>query len=340
MQICRNSYSEYIMAVCPRVAKCLALAFFVAAGSLPASVLAQAWPQRQTIKIVSPYAPGGTTDILARLLAPKLQEKLGQNVIVENRAGAGGNLGTDIVAKAPADGYTLLLAASGPIVIAPSLYPKLPYDPLKDLTFIAPVANASFVVVVNAGNGINSIKELIKQGKQEGKLNFASSGTGTPQHIIGEMFNVAAGTKIQHIPYNGSGPAMNALLGGQVQVSFENPITATPHIKSGKLKVLAVTGAQRSVFFPDVPTIAEAGLPGFDAKPWYGLLGPANLNPEIVNKINAAMRDIVATTDFKARLFVVGGEPMSMTPAEFQAFSKAELTKWTKVVKASGATVD
>jgi tripartite-type tricarboxylate transporter receptor subunit TctC len=340
MPICRITYSEHIMAVCPRAARCLALAFLVAAGSLPISVFAQAWPQRQTIKIVSPYAPGGTTDILARLLAPKLQEKLGQNVIVENRPGAGGNLGTEVVAKSPADGYTLLLAASGPIVIAPSLYPSLPYDPLKDLTFIAPVANASFVVVVNAGAGINSIKDLIKQGKQEGKLNFASSGTGTPQHIIGEMFNVAAGTRMQHIPYNGSGPAMNALLGGQVQVSFENPITATPHVKSGKLKVLAVTGAQRSALFPDVPTIAESGLPGFDAKPWYGLIGPANLNPEVVNRLNAAMREIAATTDFKARLFIVGGEAMSMSSPEYRAYVQTDLAKWTKVVKASGATVD
>jgi tripartite-type tricarboxylate transporter receptor subunit TctC len=312
----------------------------LAAALLPATACAQAWPQRQVIKIVSPYAPGGTTDILARLLAPKLQEKLGQNVIVENRAGAGGNIGTDVVAKSPADGYTLLLAASGPIVIAPSLYQTLPYDPLKDLSFIAPVANASFVVVVNANAGINSIKDLIKQGKQDGKINFASSGTGTPQHIIGEMFNVAAGTRMQHIPYNGSGPSMNALLGGHVQVSFENPITATPHIKSGKLKVLAVTGAQRSVFFPDAPTIAESGLPGFDAKPWYGLLGPANLNPEIVKRLNAAVREILATTDFKARLFVAGGEPMSMSPSEFRTFAETELAKWTKVVKASGATVD
>jgi tripartite-type tricarboxylate transporter receptor subunit TctC len=312
----------------------------LAAALLPATACAQAWPQRKVIKIISPYAPGGTTDILARLLAPKLQEKLGQNVIVENRPGAGGNLGTEVVANSPPDGYTLLLAASGPIVIAPSLYQKLPYDPLKDLTFVAPVANASFVVVVNAGAGVNSIKDLIKQGRQDGKLNFASSGTGTPQHIIGEMFNVAAGTRIQHIPYNGSGPAMNALLGGQVQVSFENPITATPHIKAGKLKVLAVTGAQRSVFFPDAPTIAESGLPGFDAKPWYGLIGPAGLDPEIVKRLNAAVREIVTTTDFKARLFVAGGEPMSMSPAEFRAFAAADLAKWTKVVKASGATVD
>jgi tripartite-type tricarboxylate transporter receptor subunit TctC len=323
-----------------RTAMLVVFVIAMAAGLSPVIALAQEWPQRQVIKLISPYQPGGTTDLLARLLAPKLQEKLGQSVIVENRAGAGGNIGTDVVAKAPADGYTLLLAASGPVVIAPSLYPSLPYDPMKDFTYIAPLANASFVVIVNANAGINSIKDLIRQGKQSGKLNFASAGTGTPQHIIGEMFNVAAGTKIQHIPYKGSGPALNDLLGGQIPVAFENPIPAMPHVKSGKLKVLAVTGAQRSAAFPDIPTVAESGLPGFDAKPWYGLMGPGNLNPEITRRLNTAVREILSTTDFKARLFVLGGEPMSMSPAEFQAFARTDLAKWTKVVKASGATVD
>jgi tripartite-type tricarboxylate transporter receptor subunit TctC len=323
-----------------RTAILFALAIAVAPGLAPVTALAQAWPDRQVIKLISPYAPGGTTDLLARQLAPKLQEKLGQNVIVENRAGAGGNIGTDAVAKAPADGYTLLLAASGPLVIAPSLYQTLPYDSLKDFTYIAPLASAAFVVVVNANAGINSIKDLIRQGKQSGKLNFASAGTGTPQHIIGEMFNVAAGTKLQHIPYKGTGPALNDLLGGQVSIAFESPIPTMPHVKSGKLKALAVTGAQRSAAFPDIPTVAESGLPGFDARPWYALLGPANLNPEITRRLNAAVREIMNTTEFKARLFVLGAEPMAMTPAEFQAFAGTELVKWTKVVKASGATVD
>lgn len=317
-----------------------ALALSTLAGLAPVTAQAQAWPTRQTIKLVSPYAPGGTTDFLARLLAPKLQEKLGQNVIVENRPGAGGNIGTDYVAKAPADGYTLLIAASGPVVIAPSLYPSLPYNSLKDFTYISPLASAPFVVIVNPNSGINSIKDLIKQGKQSGKLNFASAGTGTPQHIIGEMFNVAAGTKIQHIPYKGSGPALNDLLGGQVPVSFENPIPAMPHVKAGKLKVLAVTSGQRSPAFPDIPTIAESGLPGFDATPWYGLMGPANLDPQITKRLNAVVREILGTTEFKARLFVLGGQPMLMSPAEFQAFSGVEIEKWTKVVKASGATID
>jgi tripartite-type tricarboxylate transporter receptor subunit TctC len=268
-----------------------------------------------------------------------MQEKLGQNVIVENRAGAGGNLGSDLVAKAAPDGYTLLLAASGPIVISPSLYQKLPYQPLKDFTFISPIASAAFVVVVNAKSGLNSLADVIAQGKQ-GKLSFASAGSGTPQHIIGEMFNLQAGTKIQHIPYKGSGPAMNDLMGGQVPLSFENPIVAMPHVNSGRLKVLAVTGAKRSASLPNVPTVAELGLPGFDARPWYGLLGPANLPADVTNKLNAVVEDFLSSPAIKQRLDGLGAEPMHMPAAQFKTFAASELEKWTKVVKISGATVD
>jgi tripartite-type tricarboxylate transporter receptor subunit TctC len=300
---------------------------------------AQAWPTRQAIKIVSPYAPGGTTDVLARLLAQRLTEKLGQNVIVENRSGAGGNLGTYIVAKAAPDGYTLLLAASGPIVISPSLYQKLPYQPLKDFTFISPLASAAFVVVVNANSGLNTLKDVIAKGK-EGKLSFASAGSGTPQHIIGELFNIQAGTKIQHIPYKGSGPAMNDLMGGQVPLSFENPIVAMPLVKSGRLKVLAVTGAKRSASLPDVPTVAELGIPGFEAKPWYALLGPANMPADVTSKLNAAVKEFLSSPAITQRLDSLGAEPMYMPADQFKTFAASELDKWTKVVKTSGATVD
>lgn len=306
----------------------------------PVGAAAQAWPTKQAIKIVSPYAPGGTTDVLARMFGAKLQDKLGQTVIVENRAGAGGNIGTDAVAKATPDGYTLLLAASGPVVIAPSLYAKLPYSPLKDLSFIAPVASASFVVLTQADSGINSLKDLIARGRAGDKLNFASAGAGTPQHIIGEMFNLQAGTKLQHIPYRGSGPAMTALLSGEVPVSFENPLPAMPHVKSGKIKVLAITAAKRSAAFPEIPTIAELGLSGFDAKPWYALLGPGNLDPEIKRRLNVAVREILNTTEIKARLFALGAEPMLMSSAEFEAFVAKDLERWTRVVKTSGATAD
>lgn len=301
---------------------------------------AQEWPAKQPIKIVSPYAPGGATDVLARLLGQKLTEKFHQAVIVENRGGAGGNIGTDVVSKAAPDGYTLLLAASGPLVISPSLYPKLPYNPMKDFTFIAPVANAAFVVVSNSKSGLNSLADVISQGKQDGKLAFASAGSGTPQHIIGELFNIQAGTRIQHIPYKGSGPAMNDLVAGQVPLSFENPVAAMQHVQSGRLKVLAVTGAKRSARLPDVPTVSELGISGFDAKPWYGLLGPANMPVDITNKLNTAVADILNDPVVKQRLDTLGAEPMKMSPAQFRTFVNDDLLKWTKVVKTSGATVD
>jgi tripartite-type tricarboxylate transporter receptor subunit TctC len=318
------------------------LAFFAATALVPSLTLAQApaWPAKQSIRIISPYAPGGTTDVLARLLAQPLQQKLGQTVIVENKGGAGGNVGTDYVSKAAPDGYTLLLAASGPIVISPSLYDKIPYDSIKDFTFVAPIANASFVVLANPASGITSIKDLIARAKKGEKINFASAGSGTPQHIIGEMFNQAAGIKMQHIPYKGSGPAMNDLLAGQVPISFENPVPAMPHVKGGKIKVLASTGADRSAAFPDIPTVAELGLRGFDAKPWYGLLAPAGLDPAIAQKLNDAVREALSSTEMKARLFALGAEPMAMTTPEFQTFAQKDRDKWTKVVKTSGATPD
>jgi tripartite-type tricarboxylate transporter receptor subunit TctC len=297
-----------------------------------------AWPAKP-ITLVSPYAPGGTTDVLARLLASKLQGVLGQTVIVENKGGAGGNIGTDYVAKAKPDGYTFLVAASGPLVIAPSLYPKLPYQPAIDFAPVAPLANAAFVIAVNPKSGLTSIKDIIDKAKT-GNLAFASAGSGTPQHIIGEMFNVQAGVKIQHIPYKGSGPAMNDLVGGQVPMSFENPVPIMPQVKAGKLKVLAVTSAKRSAAFPDIPTVSELGLKGFDAQPWYGVLGPAGVPVEIVDRMNKEIRAILASTDIKARLFALGAEPMDMAPLQFKNFIAADTKKWTAVVKASGATVD
>ena len=297
-----------------------------------------AWPAK-SITLVSPYAPGGTTDVLARLLASKLQAVLGQTVIVENKGGAGGNIGTDYVSKSKPDGYTFLVASSGPLVIAPSLYPKLPYQPSTDFTPVAPLASAAFVIAVNPKSGLTSVKDIIAKAKA-GNLAFASAGSGTPQHIIGEMFNVQAGIKIQHIPYKGSGPAMNDLVGGQVPMTFENPVPIMPQVKAGNLKVLAVTSVKRSAAFPDIPTVAELGLKGFDAQPWYGVLGPAGVPAEIVDRMNQEIRTILASTDTKARLFALGAEPMDMTPLVFKNFMAADTKKWMAVVKASGATVD
>ncbi len=311
----------------------------VALSVSPLFAAAQAaWPSKP-ITLVSPYAPGGTTDVLARMLAAKLQGVLGQTVIVENKGGAGGNIGTDYVAKSKPDGYTFLVASSGPLVIAPSLYPKLPYQTNTDFTPIAPIADAAFVIAVNPKSGLTSIKDIIAKAKA-GNLAFASAGSGTPQHIIGEMFNVQAGIKIQHIPYKGSGPAMNDLVGGVVPMSFENPVPIMPQVKAGNLKVLAVTSAKRSAAFPDIPTVSELGLKGFDAKPWYGVLGPAGIPTEIAERMNKEIRVILGSTDVKARLFSLGAEPMDMSTNDFKNFIATDTKKWTAAVKASGATVD
>ncbi|MFC4273973.1 Bug family tripartite tricarboxylate transporter substrate binding protein [Achromobacter aloeverae] len=315
-------------------------ALFALAGvaALPAAHAKDTWPDHQ-ITIVSPYAPGGTTDILARLLAPRLQAKFGQPIVVENRAGAGGNIGTAYVAKSKPDGYTFLLAASGPIVIAGTLYKTLPYRPDKDFTAVSPLADTNFVVAVNAKSGLNSIQDVLTKAKT-GDLSFGSAGSGTPQHIIGEMFNVATKQKIQHIPYKGSGPLLNDLVGGQVPLAFENPLPIMQQVKAGNLKVLAVTGSKRSAALPDVPTLAEAGIKGVDAKPWYGFLGPAGLPDSITTRMNEAIQEILASPDVKAQLASLGVEPMVMKPREYQAFMEKDIVKWGAAVKASGATVD
>jgi len=308
-----------------------------AAAALPAAHAA-GWPDHQ-ITLISPYAPGGSTDILARLLASRLHDKLGQTIIVENKAGAGGNIGTAYVAKAKPDGYTFLVASSGPIVIAGTLYKSLPYDPKTDFTAVSPLARTSFVVAVNATSGLNSLDDIIAKGKT-GDLSFGSAGSGTPQHIIGEMFNVAAHTKIQHIPYKGSGPLLNDLVGNQVPLAFENPLPIMQQVKAGKLKVLAVTGGQRSAALPDVPTLAESGISGFDAQPWYGLLGPANLPADITKRMNEEVQAVLAAPDVQQQLATLGVEPMKMTPDAFQKFVSEDIVKWGAAVKASGATVD
>ncbi|OWT73583.1 MULTISPECIES: tripartite tricarboxylate transporter substrate binding protein [unclassified Achromobacter] len=330
------------MSLTPTLTRRLAALFAVtAAGTLAAVPVVQAkdtWPDHP-ITIVSPYAPGGTTDILARLLAPRLQAKFGQAIVVENRAGAGGNIGTAYVAKAKPDGYTFLLAASGPIVIAGTLYKTLPYRPGKDFTAVSPLADTNFVVAVNTKSGLNSIQDVIAKAKT-GDLSFGSAGSGTPQHIIGEMFNVATKQKIQHIPYKGSGPLLNDLVGGQVPLAFENPLPIMQQVKAGNLKVLAVTGSKRSAALPDVPTLAETGVQGVDAKPWYGLLGPAGLPADITTRMNEAVQEILASPDVKAQLASLGVEPMVMKPKEYQAFMDKDIVRWGAAVKASGATVD
>lgn len=314
----------------------LLAASFFAAASAGAD---QPWPGERPIRLISPYPPGGTTDILARLFAQKLQARLGQNVIVENRAGAAGNIGTDYVAKSRPDGYTFLLAASGPIVIAGTLYAKLPYNPATDLTPVAPLARAPFVLVVNARSGLDSMADVLKRG-QDGTLSFGSAGSGSPQHIIGEMFNLAARTRIQHIPYKGSGPLVTDLAGGQVPMAFDSPVSMMPQVKAGTVKVLAVTSAHRSPVFPDIPTLAEAGVPGIDAQPWYGLMAPAGLPSEITSRMNAEAQAFLQTPEIKERLASLAAEPVLMSPAEFKTLIDGEIVRWGAAVKASGARID
>jgi tripartite-type tricarboxylate transporter receptor subunit TctC len=308
-------------------------------------VLAQsAWPNKP-VKIIVPFAPGGTTDILARAIAPELAKAFGQSFVVENRTGAGGNLGADAVAKSPADGYTLLMGTVGTHAINKALYPKMPYDSQKDFAPITLVAGVPNVMIMGtdkaASLGITSVPEFIKYAKANpGKLSMASSGNGTSIHLSGELFKSMTGTFMTHIPYRGSGPALLDVMGGNVDVMFDNLPSAIPLIKSGKLKAFAVTSAQRSSAL-DVPTLEEAGkLKGFDASSWFGLLAPAGTPPEIVSRIQQEVAKSLGTPAIKEKLQAQGAIPGGNTPAQFTDFINAEHVKWAQVVKASGATVD
>jgi tripartite-type tricarboxylate transporter receptor subunit TctC len=320
----------------------------LAAALLPLAAAAQApWPAKP-VRIVVPFAAGGTTDILARALAPELQRAFGQPFVVENKPGAGGNNGAAEVAKAPNDGYTLLMGTVGTHAINPALYPKMPYDHQKDFVPVTLVAGVPNVLVVNPAlaqrMGINDVAGLVKALKANpGRLNMASSGNGTSIHLAGELFKAMTGTFMVHIPYRGSGPALIDLMGGNMDVMFDNLPSAMPHIKAGKLKALAVTSGQRSGALPDLPTVAEAGGPtlkGYEASSWFGLLAPAGTPADIVSRVQAETAKALATPALKERLLSQGAIPSGNTPAEFAKFIDAETRKWAPVVKASGAKVD
>ena len=322
------------------------VALGVAATVLPGLVAAQAtWPTKP-VRIVVPFAPGGTTDILARVLAPELSKVFGQSFVVDNRAGAGGNIGAEVVAKSPADGYTLLMGSVGTHGINQSLYAKLPYDPQKDFAPITLVAGVPNVMVMNTRRaqalGINSVADFVKYAKANpGRLNMASSGNGTSIHLAGELFKSRTGVFMTHIPYRGSGPALADLLAGAVDVMFDNLPSAMPHIQAGNLKAFAVTSAVRSAALPDVPTVAEAGnLPGFEASSWFGLLAPAGTPADIANRLQQESAKAMQLPAIKERLHALGAIPSGNTPAEFGRFIDSEIAKWAPVVKASGAKVD
>ncbi len=324
----------------------LATLLTLAMGAATVPVFAQgAWPAKP-VRIVVPFAPGGTTDILARAVAPELSKAFGQTFVVENRAGAAGNLGADIVAKSPADGYTLLMGTVGTHGINKSLYSKLPYDPQKDFAPITLVAGVPNVMVMNTETaktlGINSVPDFIRYAKSHpGKLNMASSGSGTSIHLAGELFKSMTGVFMTHIPYTGSGPALLGLLSGQVDVMFDNLPSALPHVKGGKLKAFAVTSAQRSGAMPELPTIEEAGqLKGFEASSWFGLLAPAGTPADVVSRLQQETSKALNSPAIKEKLLAQGAIPSGNTPAEFTGLIDAEIRKWAPVVKASGAKVD
>lgn len=317
-------------------------------AAAPLAAFAQAgWPNKP-VRIVVPFAAGGTTDILARALAPELQRAFGQPFVVENKPGAGGNNGAAEVAKAAPDGYTLLMGTVGTHAINPALYPKMPYDHVKDFVPVTLVAGVPNVLVVNPAMaqrlGVTDVQSLVKALKANpGRLNMASSGNGTSIHLAGELFKSLTGTFMVHIPYRGSGPALIDLMGGNMDVMFDNLPSAMPHIKSGKLKALAVTSAERSGALPDVPTVAEAGgaaLKGYEASSWFGLLAPAGTPADIVGRVQAETAKALATPAMKERLLSQGAIPSGITPAQFAQLIDAETKKWAPVVKNSGAKVD
>jgi tripartite-type tricarboxylate transporter receptor subunit TctC len=300
--------------------------------------VAQSYPNHP-VRIVIPLSPGGTTDVPGRIIAQKLSETLGQQFFVENRAGAGGTIGTDFVAKSKADGYTLLLSAS-PFVIAPHVYKKMPYDALKDFVPVIRIASGPYVLVVHPSLGVGSVKELIALAKkQPGKIDFASSGNGGAQHLVTELFMYMAGIKMNHVPYKGSGPAQQDLMSGIIKVSFVGTPIAIPHMKSGRLKALGVSTAKRWPEMPEVPTIAEAGVPGFEAVVWIGMLAPAGTPKDIVDKLNGEIAKLVRTDEVKKLVAPTGMDPDPDTPEQFAAYVKADYDRWGKVVRESGATV-
>jgi tripartite-type tricarboxylate transporter receptor subunit TctC len=305
-----------------------------------AATFAQAYPAKP-LRLVAPFPPGGPADILSRIIGQHLAESWGQQVVVDNRAGAGGNIGSDIVAKAPPDGYTLLLGFVGTHAINASLYSNMPYDNIRDFEPVSRVAMVTIILVLHPSVPASSVSDLIALARSKpGELTFGSPGNGTPQHLAGELFNTMAKVKMLHIPYKGAVPALNDLLGGRVSMIFSSMPPALPHIKTGRLKALAVTSGRRSPAVPEVPTIAESGLPGYEVINWYGVLAPAGTSKEIVARLNGEIRRILGLQDVKERLAAQGAETITSTPQEFGAYIKSETEKWAKVVKFSGARID
>jgi tripartite-type tricarboxylate transporter receptor subunit TctC len=319
----------------PTSASLLAVLALVATGAL-----AQPYPAK-SIRIIVPFAPGGNVDITARLVAPALGEALGQAVIVENKPGAGGTIGADQVAKSAPDGYTLLMGSNSTFSVAPSLYPKNPYHPVRDFAPVIMIASAPFVLVTYPGLAAKDTRELVALAKASpGKLTMSSAGTGSSNHLVGELFQEISGARFTHVPYKGSGQALTDLMGGQVNLHFDQITSASSYIQAGKLRALMVTAPARVPMLPDVPTASEAGYPTFEATNVTGLIAPAGTPREIIDKLNAATQKVIAQPAIREKFAGIGAEATGGSPEQFAAYIRDDLAKWTRIVKEANVKVD
>jgi len=308
--------------------------------SVSSSAFSQNYPSR-TARMIVPWTAGGTADLMARVASQKFSESFAQQFVVDNRPGAGGLIGTEQVAKAAPDGLTLLLATTAPNSVAPSLYAKLPFDPVKDFASISLMATTCYVLSVHPSMPVSNARQLVALAKaRPGQLTFSSPGNGTPNHLSGEMLKMLTGIDMQHVPFKGSAQAIADVIGGQIAMSFENIVVASPYVKSGRIRALAVTSAKRANALPSVPTMVESGVPGFEAIGWFGVVAPAATPKDIVAKLNTEMVRMLAAPDIKERISNLGAEVVSTTPEGMDQFNRAQIALWGKVVKASGARAE
>ena len=316
-----------------------ALLAFAAASILAPAAQAEGWPSKP-IRLIVPFPPGGGTDIIAREVANKLTS-YGYNFVIDNKPGSGGNLGVDAAAKAAPDGYTLVMGQTSNLAINPTLYSKLPYDPVKDLTPVSLVASSPLVIVAGANTPYKTISDVVKAAKDKpGFINYASSGNGTVSHLAGESFQKTAGIKLTHIPYKGASQGATDVIGGQVQLYISTVPTLIGHIKSGKMRPVAVTSLQRVQDLPQVPTVAESGYKGFESTTWFGILGPANLPKDVVSKLNADINKVLKEPDLRQKLVAQGADVTGSSPEQFSALIREDIVRWGKLVKESGAKID
>ncbi len=298
------------------------------------------WPTKP-VRLVVTFPAGGSSDTAARLVAPRLAQRLGQSVVVENKPGAGGGVGLDLVAKSPADGYTIVLASAGGLTANPSLYPRLPYDPQRDFAPVTLFGTSPFVLVANAALPANNVREVITLAKAEvGKLSYASGGNGTAMHLSGELLKAMTGSFILHVPYRGSAPAVLAVMSGDTSLAIADIASIQPQLKSGRIKVIGVMGKERSSLAPNMPTLAESGVPGYDAAGWFAILAPAGTPPAVVARLNAEITHVLGQNELRELFAAAGLEPLPSTPEQLAQLIRTETTKWAKVIKDSGAKLD